>query len=60
MKESCSKAEDLFNNLKNKGGNLKVPTTQLENSCLKQQTNIIIYGFKNSLQVFCFNKQKNL
>lgn len=44
MKESYSKAEDLFNN----GGNLKVPTTQLENSCLKQQTNIITYGFKNS------------
>lgn len=56
MKESCSKAEDLFNNLKNKGGNLRDPTTQLENSCLKQQTNIIINGFKNSLQVFCFNK----
>lgn len=55
MKESCSKA-DLFNNLKNKGVNLRDPTTQLENSCLKQQTNIIINGFKNSLQVFCFNK----
>lgn len=56
MNKSCSKAEDLFNNLKNKGGNLRDPTTQLENSCLKQQTNIIISGFKNSLQVFCFNK----
>ena len=54
-KESCSKAEnDPFNNLKNKGGNVKDPATQLENSCLKQQANIIIYCFKNSLKVFHF------
>lgn len=39
----CFKAEkDLLDNLKNKRGNLKDPTTQLENSCLKHQAKIII------------------
>lgn len=53
----CFKAEkDLLDNLKNKKGNLKDPTTQLENSCLKHQAKIIIHCFKNTLKAFPFNK----
>lgn len=60
MKESYSKTEkDLFNNL-NKGGNLKVPAIQPENSCLKQQSNIIIYILRIHWKCFILINKRDL